>query len=187
MELAPLDDKPSLGADDRRNNDFGYVGDPWQRACPYAAHIRKTNPRDDALADKAEIVRHRIIRQGISFGPEVVPGETTTRHSRGLMFVCYQTSIERQFEYIQRHYANNPDFISGKERPGGEGLVTPGLDPIIGQADGDGPRQMDEPAPNYPAGNRRSTLEMPQQFVVLTAAAYFFMPSISALRMVLSA
>jgi Dyp-type peroxidase family len=187
MELAPLDDKPSLGGDDRRNNDFGYAGDPWQRACPYAAHIRKTNPRDDVLADTPEILRHRIIRRGISFGPEVVPGETTTQHSRGLMFVCYQNSIERQFEYIQRHYANNPDFVGGKQRPDDGGLVTPGLDPIIGQALGNGPRQMDEPFPNYPAGNRRTTLEMPQQFVVLTAAAYFFMPSTSALRTGLSA
>ncbi len=62
----------------------------------------------------------------------------------------------------------------------------PGLDPIIGQALGAGARQMDESYPNYPAGNRRTTLEMPDQFVVLTAAGYFLMPSISALRMVLT-
>jgi hypothetical protein len=45
---------------------------------------------------------------------------------------------------------------------------------------------MDEPFSNYPAGNRRTTLNIPQQFVKLTAAAYFFMPSISALRTVLT-
>jgi hypothetical protein len=45
---------------------------------------------------------------------------------------------------------------------------------------------MDEPAPNYPAGNRRTSLEIPQQFVKLTAAAYFFMPSLSALRTALT-
>ena len=65
-------------------------------------------------------------------------------------------------------------------------LVNPGFDPIIGQAAGSGPREMDEPFPNYPAGNRRTTLEIPSQFVVLTAAAYFFMPSLSALRTVLT-
>jgi len=64
--------------------------------------------------------------------------------------------------------------------------VTPGFDPIIGQAAGTGPRAMDEPYPNYPAGSRRATLEPPSQFVVLTAAGYFFMPSISALRTVLT-
>jgi Dyp-type peroxidase family len=184
MELAPLRDNPRLGRDTNRRNDFDFANDRFQRKCPYAAHIRKAYPRDDIAL--AEAQRHRIIRAGIPFGPEVEPGETTTRHSRGLMFVCYQTSIERQFEYIQRNYANNPDFVSGKERPGGGGLVVPGFDPIIGQAPGNGPRDMDEPYPNYPTGNRRTTLAIPQEFVVLTAAAYFFMPSITALRTVLT-
>ena len=102
------------------------------------------------------------------------------------MFVCYQTSIERQFEFIQRSYANNPNFVGGKVRPGGGAPVTPGFDPIIGQAAGNGPREMDEPYPNYPAGSRRTTLDIPDQFVTLTAAAYFFVPSITALRTVLT-
>jgi Dyp-type peroxidase family len=185
LELAPLRDNPGLGAAATRNNDFAFREDPDQRKCPYAAHIRKVNPRDDTLS-KAEVQRHRIIRAGIPFGPELMPGETTTKHSRGLMFVCYQTSIEQQFEYIQKNYANNSDFVYGKVRPVGGAPVEPGFDPIIGQAPGNGPREMDEPYPNYPAGNRRTTLVIPQQFVVLTAAAYFFMPSISALRTVLS-
>jgi Dyp-type peroxidase family len=184
LERAPLRDDPALGADPNRNNDFAYADDPFQRKCPYAAHIRKAYPRDDA-GNEAEVLRHRIIRAGIPFGPEVEPGETTTRHSRGLMFVCYQTSIERQFEYIQRRYADNPDFATGKMRPGG-GAVTPGYDPVIGQAPGDEARYMDEPYPNYPAGTRRTTLDIPSEFVVLTAAAYFFMPSITALRTVLT-
>jgi len=185
LELAPLRDDPALGEDDKRNNDFGFGDDPFQRKCPYAAHIRKAYPRDDT-ANEAEVQRHRIIRSGIPFGPEVEPGEMTTRHSRGLMFVCYQTSIERQFEYIQKNYANNPTFVGGKERPGGGGVVRPGFDPIIGQAPANGFREMDEPYPNYPAGNRRTMLDIPDQFVVLTAAAYFFMPSITALRTVLT-
>jgi Dyp-type peroxidase family len=184
LEVAPLRDNAGLGRDIKRNNDFAFGGDPFQRKCPYAAHIRKAYPRDDA-GSLAEAQRHRIIRAGIPFGPEVEPGETVTKHSRGLMFVCYQTSIERQFEYIQRHYANNPDFVSGKTRPDG-GAVKPGWDPIIGEAPDGGPRRMDEPYPNYPGGNRRTTLEIPKEFVVLTAAAYFFMPSITALRTVLA-
>jgi Dyp-type peroxidase family len=183
LELTPLRDDLKLGADEKRRNDFDFDDDPEQRRCPYAAHIRKVNPRDDT-GNEAEVQRHRIIRRGITFGPEVAPGETTTRYSRGLMFVCYQTSIERQFEYLQRN-ANDPNFVSGKKRPGGAS-VTPGFDPIIGQAADNGPREMDEPYPNYPAGNRRTTLEMPNQFVILTAAAYFFMPSINALRTVLT-
>jgi len=186
LELAPLHDNAALGSDDMRNNDFDYGDDPFQRRCPYAAHIRKAYPRDDALGGEAEARRHRILRAGITFGPEVASGETRTSHSRGLMFVCYQTSIERQFEYIQRSHANALGFVSGKVRPGTGAPVAPGFDPIIGQAAGEGAREMDEPYPNYPAGNRRTMLEMPQQFVLLTAAAYFFMPSISALRTVLT-
>lgn len=185
LELVPLRDDSRLGGDDKRNNDFEFGDDRFQQKCPYAAHIRKVYPRDDT-AGEAEVQRHRIIRAGIPFGLELAPGETTTRQSRGLMFVCYQTSIERQFEYIQKNYANNPEFVTGKRRPNG-GTVAPGYDPIIGQAPGNDARQMDEPYPNYPAGNRRTTLVVPKQFVVLTAAAYFFMPSISALRTVLSA
>lgn len=184
LERAPLRDDPRLGADDNRNNDFAFGDDAFQRKCPYAAHIRKAYPRDDTH-DEAEIQRHRIIRRGIPFGPEVEPGETVTRKSRGLMFVCYQTSIERQFEWLQRRFADNPDFAPGKQRPTG-GPVTPGWDPIIGQAPGGGARWMDEPYPNYPAGSRRTSLDMPNQFVVLTAAAYFFMPSITALRSLLT-
>ena len=186
LELAPLYDDAALGSDAMRNNDFDYGDDPFQRRCPYAAHIRKAYPRDDAPGGEAEAQRHRILRRGIAFGPEVAPFERTTAHSRGLMFVCYQTSIERQFEYIQRSHANDPGFVSGKLRPGSGTPVTPGFDPIIGQAAGEGAREMDEPYPNYPTGIRRTTLEMPRHFVVLTAAGYFFTPSISALRTVLT-
>ena len=156
LELAPLRDNPRLGRDDTRRNDFEFGDDRFQRKCPYAAHIRKVYPRDDIAV--AEAQRHRIIRAGIPLGPEVAPGETTTKHSRGLMFVCYQTPIERQFEYIQKNYANNPVFVAGKERPGGGGMVTPGFDPIIGQAPGNSARQMDEPFPiiRPAAGGRHS-------------------------------
>jgi hypothetical protein len=62
----------------------------------------------------------------------------------------------------------------------------PGFDPIIGQAVVRGPRWMDEPVSNYPAGNTPSTLDMRQSWVVLTAAAYLFVPSITALWTVLT-
>jgi Dyp-type peroxidase family len=186
LEKAPLRDDWALAADAMRNNDFGYRDDPFQRRCPYAAHIRKAYPRDDVPAAAAEMLRHRIIRAGIPFGPEVMPGESRTAHSRGLMFVCYQIAIGRQFEFIQRQFADNPGFVAGKTRPDDGSPVAPGFDPIIGQAPGGGPRWMDEPAPNYPSGNRRSSLAMAEQFVRLTAAAYFFMPALSALRTALT-
>ena len=178
--ISPLQDNPPLGADKLLNNDFEYGTDPNQRRCPYAAHIRKTYPRDDI--DEVGVQKRRIIRAGIPFGPEVTPAEEesqTTSVDRGLMFVCYQTSIANQFEFIQQSWANNTGFVFGKTRPGG-GPVQPGHDPIIGQANG--ARSSDEPVPNYPTGDTRSATQMPQPFVVPTAAAYFFTPSISGLR-----
>jgi Dyp-type peroxidase family len=200
LELTPLQDDTGLGPDATRNNNFVFGNDPFQRACPYAAHIRKTNPRDDIVingkVNKAVVQIRRIIRAGIPFGPEVGPGETDTTESRGLMFVCYQTSIPNQFEFVQSKWANNPGFVFGKVRPvgGGGGSVStgpsntagPGIELIIGQAVAGGDRMMDEPVPNYPTGDRRSTLDALHQFVVPTAAAYFFVPSITAVRTVLT-
>lgn len=180
LVLAPLQDDFGLGADKMANNDFEFLGpDPMQRRCPYAAHIRKTYPRDDI--NEAGVQTRRLRRAGIPFGEEV-DEETETRDaegSRGLMFVCYQTSITDQFEFVQNAWANNPDFVFGKTRPNG-GSVRPGHDPIIGQV-ADNQRTMDEPIPNYPVGDQRSALGMTQRFVNATGAAYFFMPSISAL------
>jgi Dyp-type peroxidase family len=200
LELTPLQDDSRLGPAATRNNNFVFGNDPFQRACPYAAHIRKTNPRDDIVingkVNKAAVQIRRIIRAGIPFGPEVGRGETTTTESRGLMFVCYQTSIPNQFEFVQSKWASNPGFVFGKVRPAGGGggpvstgpsnVAGPGFDLVIGQAAGGGDRMMDEPVPNYPTGDRRSTLDAQHPFVILTAAAYFFVPSITAVRTVLT-
>jgi deferrochelatase/peroxidase EfeB len=105
------------------------------------------------------------------------------------MFVCYQTSIPNQFEFVQEKWVNNKTFISPtplkKQHPDGT-EITVGFDPIIGQnTDANGkpqPRTSDEPVPNYPTGNVRSTLQEPINFVVPTGGAYFFVPSIAALE-----
>lgn len=190
MELTPLQDDIALGADDQHNNDFDYSDDQAQRRCPFGAHIRKTNPRRDIPRGGLDI--RRIIRAGIPYGPEVDSAETQAQKSeadRGLMFVCYQTSIQSQFEFVQQSWANNPGFVSAaippfvKHRPGDGTPVTVGFDPIIGQNKNHAQeRTTDEPVPNYPTGNTRSTLHAPSDFVVPTAAAYFFVPSIDALR-----
>jgi Dyp-type peroxidase family len=186
LELAPLADSPTLATDLEQNNNFEYGADPDQRRCPFAAHIRKMYPRDDT-GNESEIQTHRIVRAGIPFGPEWEQGETKTVRERGLMFVCYQTDISKQFEFLQIARANNPNFVSDKVRPNdSKASVTPGFDPIIGSAEDDRPREMDEPVPNFPTGDVRSTLIISEQFVVLTAAAYFFVPSLTGLRVICS-
>ena len=105
MDLAPLKDDPALAADPQRNNDFDYSfpGDfDTQDRCPFAAHVRKTNPRND-LQNNTET--RRIVRRGIPFGPEVSSLESQsgrTLHDRGLLFRCYQSVIANGFQFIQQ-------------------------------------------------------------------------------------
>lgn len=106
---------------------------------------------------------------------------------RGLMFVCYQTSIVNQFEFVQISWADDSGFIFNAKHPDGS-VVTTGLDPVIGQnTPGTARVGMDEPVSNYPIGNVRSTLNQPNAFVVPTGGAYFFVPSIAALQQKISA
>jgi len=201
VALTPSQDDTTLAKDSQQNNDFDFSDDQGERRCPFGAHIRKTNPRVDLAISlgqsasapstvlQAEVSPRRIMRQGIPYGPEVSVAEATAAKSqqeRGLMFVCYQTSITSQFEFLQISWADAAGFVFNKKHPDGSN-VTVGLDPIIGQnTPGNNRVGMDEPVSNYPTGNLRSTLQEPQAFVVPTGGAYFFVPSISALQNELS-
>ena len=81
--------------------------------CPFAAHIRKVNPRDvfTDIGSDLQTLKHRIIRRGNNYGKRVddVFNPTTEEKldHRGLSLVMYQASIEDQFEFLQRHWANS--------------------------------------------------------------------------------
>lgn len=119
VDLAPLQDDPALGADPQRNNNFRYdIGDDFtsQDRCPFAAHVRKTNPRNDleGMANPIPTTPQRIIRRGIPFGPEVSDAEAAqakTLTDRGLLFRCYQSSISNGFRFIQTSKPILPAYI----------------------------------------------------------------------------
>jgi hypothetical protein len=159
LALTPSQDDSTVGADPQRNNNFDFSDDQGERRCPFGAHIRKTNPRADfGLPNNAgvdpqttDVDPHRVMRAGIPFGPEVSVAEAAnakTATDRGLMFVCYQTSIPNQFEFVQIKWANNSHFISPaipalkKSHPDGS-LITVGFNPIIGQHGGVNPNPGD--------------------------------------------
>lgn len=202
VDITPLVDDPALGSDPLRNNNFRYQGElDSQTRCPFAAHIRKTNPRAN-LEDLGEggnsIAKNRIIRRGVQFGPEVTEREREegrTIHDRGLIFACYQSNIENGFQFLQSceshasgtqsysglivwrlcsiciAWANNVGFPP-------QTTVQPGLDPIIGQTNDAGARQMSGANPKSPENN----ITFPIEFVVSKGGEYFFSPSISAIR-----
>jgi deferrochelatase/peroxidase EfeB len=180
-----------LGADDTKNNDFefgaditvpGDVGDRLGLVCPWAAHIRKTYPRDDVPAevnpleeqvDQAEAFTQtrRMLRRGIQYGPEVTDAENAavrTTEERGLLFKCYVTNIQEQFEFIQNTWVNNPNFVQPHS----------GIDAIIGQVPGGDVRILLGAA--QPDGQKPQFTFRP--WVEMTGGGYFFAPSIDFLR-----
>jgi Dyp-type peroxidase family len=166
----PSDQHPQV-LDDHHINNFRYQhDDPDGHLTPRAAHIRKVNPRDEDPPGDQESRRHRILRRGIPYGPELQPQEPAYQgaqpgdgQDRGLLFLCYQASISRGFEFVQAAWANQPDFPP----PGGAGR-----DPIISQ-DAD-PREF-----NLPPQNVHLTMH---PWVFTTGGEYFFTPSLAALR-----
>ncbi|MCJ1385563.1 hypothetical protein MMC17_008686 [Xylographa soralifera] len=191
VDLTPLKDDPALGADPLRNNNFSYniLDDQTaQDRCPFAAHIRKTNPRGDLedphppASPSISTAIHRIIRRGIQFGPEVSEEEAAsgkTKHGRGLLFAAYQSNIGNGFEFLQQAWANNSAF------PPFKGPITPGWDPIIGQI---GPEKgvSVEPTARVMSGtnpnSQGTNLNLTAQWVVPKGGEYFFAPSIISLK-----
>lgn len=161
---------PSLLEDEKINNFEFEPQDADGHLVPRAAHIRKMYPRNEDPPGKAQAESHRILRRGIPYGPDfqaaepAYPGEGAPPddQDRGLLFGCYQASIERGFEFLQTQWANQPDFPQAGD----------GRDPITSQ---------DVPAPefNLPPDHHFTML----RWVITTGGEYFFSPSMAALTL----
>jgi Dyp-type peroxidase family len=96
-----------LGYDKARANDFDYADDTDGRRCPRGAHIRRTNPRDALGWEGRLTARHRILRRGMPYGDSLPPDADDDGADRGLLFICLQASIARQFEIVQSQWCND--------------------------------------------------------------------------------
>jgi Dyp-type peroxidase family len=168
-------------------------GDPEGRLIPDAAHIRKTYPRDDTGSLATQIGElttqtHRLLRRGIPFGPPFYPAKDPAKSkdtgNRGLVFAAYQTSITRQFEFVQGSWANNAEFKDSEKAPVSPKTPNSGHDLIIGQHNGEnGSRERKCPITFRAADHSEKTAELvaPRDWVIPTGGGYFFAPSIDAL------
>jgi Dyp-type peroxidase family len=163
--------------DRNRPNDFSYQDDAHGWHTPVYSHIRKMNPRDDAVfRDRS----HQLLRRGICFGPHFDPNKPDLTE-RGLFFNAYMASIEDQFEFLQRRWANDPEFpartLATFRQRTGKGNTVDGLDPVLGD---------DARAARRRVGNRVARDIPPLAFggfVTTTGAVYAFAPSRTALLM----
>lgn len=164
----PADQYPAV-LDDENINNFRYQRhDPTGSCVPRAAHIRKVNPRDQDPPGLPETRRHRLLRRGIPYGPEFDPTEPAygtdpvlDERDRGLLLICYQSSITRGFEFVQSQWANQADFPQTGD----------GEDAIISQDHADRPFTL-PPEHNL-------TFD---RWVTTTGGDYFFAPSMDAIR-----
>ncbi|BDM69780.1 peroxidase [Streptomyces nigrescens] len=156
----PTDRLKGLGGD---ANDFDYADDADGGQTPCAAHIRRTNPRK--ASPNIPVDSNRIMRRGIPYGPVL---EDDPKADRGLMFVCYGTSFEEQFEFVQAIWSNNPRFTPGET--GAPNCI----DKVTGP-DGGGEIALDPPR------GPKATISM-AQCVTTKGSLYAFTPSITTLR-----
>ena len=140
-------------------NGFDFSDDTKGISCPFAAHIRKVNPRSGPK-DVADVPR--MLRRGIPFGTrfDIAPNND----DRGLAFLAFQTSVQAQFEFITRNWMNSAT------NPG------PGHDLLVGRSQ-DTRKMMI----NGPNGWVEVSAPSLSQWVIPTGGAYLFVPSRSAL------
>jgi Dyp-type peroxidase family len=140
----------------RPDNDFLYgTEDPQGLRCPYGAHIRRANPRDSLSPGSNEQIeisnRHRILRVGRQY---------EEKGSRGLLFMCLNADLERQFEFIQQTWMSSSKF---------HGLDAE-TDPIV--TDGTKGRCSF----TIPTRAGPVPLNPLPQFVTMRGGGYFFLP-----------
>lgn len=165
--LRPSGYLEDLTGDGVRNDFLYYEDDPHGIGCPLGSHVRRANPRD-SLTPNGEAMQtlldaannHRILRRGRKYGPDLADKREDDSKERGLLFICLNTDIARQFEFTQQTWLLNSDFSTLFEE----------TDPLIGP---DG--EMTIPAKPL---RRRAKVET---FVQMVGGEYFFLPSIPGL------
>jgi deferrochelatase/peroxidase EfeB len=194
--LVPLQQQPIEGVGpeekDRGYNQFTFDSDPVGVRCPLGAHARRANPRNadfpnpikgpishliHALGFGRKGLRddlmsptrfHRLLRRGREFGPGLTEEQALqppppNEKENGLHFICINANIARQFEFVQGAWLMSTKFNGLGEES----------DPMLGLT-----KTFSRPREN---GLRERCNNLPQ-FVTVRGGAYFFLPSVRALK-----
>ena len=183
LALSPDTDSPAGGISAEQLNDFEYVnadgsGDPKGIHCPVGAHIRRVNPRGQPVAGQGvpggSNNSHRLVRRGLPYGPTFDPRQPYDGIERGMLFQFINANIENQYEFVLRRWVNDSEFA------GAVRLHPRSRDPLISA------NTEAESIFVLPQGNGDAPLEITgfSSFVTTKAAAYLFLPSITAIEFI---
>ncbi|HEY6765548.1 MAG TPA: hypothetical protein VI386_12310, partial [Candidatus Sulfotelmatobacter sp.] len=183
LMLSPETDSPPGGIPPEQLNDFNYVnadgsGDPRGLRCPVGAHMRRVNPRGQPVTGQGvpggTNNTHRLIRRGMPYGPAYDPAQPDDGIERGLLGYFINSSIENQYEFVLGHWVNDSEFA------GAVRLDPKSKDPMIGTQD------PTESIFVIPQANGAPPVKITgfSTFIKTKAAAYCFLPSITALKFI---
>ena len=155
-----------IGDDTRRANDFTYSNDLRGYRCPLGAHIRRSNPRDALEGGSSRTKRHHLIRRGMPYG-RMLDGEADDGVPRGLIFICFNASISRQFEVVQSWLMDGNAFGLGEDS-----------DFLIGRNEEDEAGEWKMTVHGEPP----IALSPQEPFVITKGGEYLFLPGVRALQ-----
>ncbi|MGD0720144.1 MAG: hypothetical protein ABR970_03750 [Roseiarcus sp.] len=176
---SPESDHPGYIARSEALAKFSYRDDPAGLACPLGSHMRRANTRDGMAPTGREGSvlnnRRRIIRRGLPYGQSPEGVSDADEHGVVMLIIC--ASLFRQFEFVQQQWINyGLDARSGNDSCPLVGNHSPG-----GKA---GPKAKFV-VPADPKSRRPPFIvEGIPQFVEARGGEYFFVPSMTALRMI---
>jgi Dyp-type peroxidase family len=190
---APLTDAPDLAAKQVWDQSYALASEKVQRTmlsnftfdndqsgakCPFSAHLRRVNPRASLESESgafdtpgALANRRRVLRRGLPYGK--VEDQRSNSGEHGIIIMMVGASISRQFEFVQQQWINyGNDFRAGNDKDiilGNHSTQPPSKAVIQADPDGDG-------APYF--------LQNIPRLVETRGGDYFFLPSMTALRMI---
>jgi deferrochelatase/peroxidase EfeB len=166
LELSPDAPDPKTS----HATEFGYSKDTGGMRCPFAAHTRVANARDEALAPSEPVPPPRLIRRGMAYGAP--PTLKSYEGERGLIGLFLCGSLAGQFELLYS-WINTNNFstvipIDQQQRQ--DALIAnramPGADTAF----------------TIPTEKGAVPLPVLPQFVVTRGTAYCLLPSLNTLK-----
>jgi deferrochelatase/peroxidase EfeB len=185
LALSPDTNSPPGGIAPDQMNNYEYVnadgsGDPRGLRCPVGAHMRRINPRGQPVTGQGEPGgsnnTHRLIRRGMPYGPNYDPMKPYDGIERGLLGYFINSNIENQYEFVLGHWVNDAEFAGAVRLP------PKSKDPMIGTQD------PSESVFVIPQANGAPPIKITgfPTFIKTKAAAYCFLPSITAIKFIAS-